>query len=75
MILTKPAILAIKGSTSCRERLMRELSVSRTTVYVWIKENAPDGDLTKARALQIISEETGLASDQLLEHEQLTAQN
>lgn len=69
MKISKIAFLAIRGSKGFVDRLVSDFSVTKTTAYNWIsssrdKENGP---LTTAKALQIISEETGLTQDEILE--------
>lgn len=66
MILSKTAILVIRGSRDCKDRLKEAMNVSDNTLYRWLSDNESNGDLTKAIAIQIISEETGLANDQIL---------
>lgn len=56
-----------------RKRLSYELNVDRTTVDRWVENNKEDGDLTRIKALQIISEETGLDMDSILVKENSAA--
>jgi hypothetical protein len=65
MKLTEKALQAMTVRT--RTRIALELDCSVPTVDRWIKENDDNGDLTKALAVQIISEETGLAHEEILE--------
>lgn len=65
MKLTKKAIEAI--TTKARNRLALELDCSAYTVGRWITENENNSDLTKAKAVEIISEETGLSVEEILE--------
>lgn len=66
----KLSIEAIKALTvRTRNRLALELDCSVPTVDRWIKENEPNGNLTKASAVKIIAEETGLGDSQILEEE------
>jgi hypothetical protein len=65
MQLTNKAINKI--TLQARNRLAVELKCSVPTVDRWIKKNEVNGDLTKTIALQVISEETGLAYSQILE--------
>lgn len=65
MKLSKIVLLAMKGSKELRDQLATELDVSITTVNRWVADN--DDNLTKAAALQIIREKTGLEDSQILE--------
>lgn len=65
MKLTSKAIDAI--TTQTRNRLALELDCSVFTIGRWIKDNADNGDLTKKRAVQIISEESGIPEAEILE--------
>lgn len=66
MRLSKAAILAVRGmDTNTKEKLSDALGVSWQTLYRYISEN--DDNLTKASALQIIRQVTGLADSELLE--------
>lgn len=68
MKLSKIAMLALKGSDKgIKERIAEALGVSLNTVWKWIRDNENNGDLTKVTAVQIISEETGIPVDQILE--------
>lgn len=67
MKLSSAAISAITVRT--KNRLALELDCSVPTVDRWIKDNEENGDLTKATAIRIISEETGLDSSQILEED------
>lgn len=67
MKLTKKAITAI--TTKARTRLALELDCSAYTVGRWITDNENNSDLTKAKAVEIIAEETGLSVDEILESE------
>lgn len=65
MALTKIGLLAIKGCKGIVPKLAGALDVHHSTIYSYIQENSDN--LTKAAALKIIREETGLTDDQLLE--------
>lgn len=56
-----------KISVRAKNRLALELDCSVQTVERWIKENEDNGNLTKATALQVIGEETGLDQSEILE--------
>jgi AcrR family transcriptional regulator len=65
MRLTHLAIIAIKGSDDMVSKLAKALDVSPPTIYKYIREKSDD--LTKAAALKVIREETGLIDEQILE--------
>lgn len=65
MKLSQKAIDAITVRT--KNRIALELNCSVPTVDRWIKENEDNGDLTKAKAVEIIQEETELLKNQILE--------
>jgi hypothetical protein len=66
MKLSEQAIDAMPTGSKLRKRLSYELNVDRTTIDRWVEKNEEDGDLTRITALNIISEETGLAMDEIL---------
>lgn len=66
MRLSRIAILAVKGSCpGIIEKLAEAIGVSNPTVYQYIREN--NDELTKAAALKVIREETGLTDAEILE--------
>jgi hypothetical protein len=68
MRLSKIAILAIRGlGQGVKERIAEATDTSQSRVYEWILENKDNGRLTLSAVVQIISEETGLTQDQILE--------
>lgn len=68
MKLSKIAILALRGGgVKAKARIANEIGASMKTVYGWVAENKINGPLTIAKSLEIISEETGLTRDQILE--------
>lgn len=67
MKLSAKAIKAI--TTKTRNRLALEMDCSVYTVDRWIANNDENGDLTKAKSVQIISEETDLTDAEILEEE------
>lgn len=72
MKLTPIALLALRGSTrETRVRIGKAIGVGESAVYKFIKEN--DDCLTKAAALVIIREITGLEDSQLLEESEPVA--
>lgn len=64
MVLTETAIKKI--TTKAQNRLALELNCSVYTIGRWIRENEANGDLTKAKALQVIREETELEDSEIL---------
>jgi hypothetical protein len=72
MKLTKIVHLAVKGmDKEAKQRLADALNISLNSLYRLINENQSNGDLTKAKAIEIISQETGISKDQILEDERL----
>lgn len=65
MILSEQAINNIKSHTRCKTRLALEMGKSIYTITKWIQTN--DDNLTKAAALKVIREETGMLNSQILE--------
>lgn len=65
MKLSVLALQRIMDSKSLPKKLQEVLNVSRTTMWKYLKDN--DDELTKAAALKVIREETGLSDDQILE--------
>jgi hypothetical protein len=68
MKLTKIALEAIaKYSPGIKSKLALALSCSEGSINRYIREN--DDNLTKAAALAVIRNETGLSEDEILEKE------
>lgn len=66
MRLSRIAILAVKGaSPAIIKKLAEAIGVSEASVYRFINDN--DDNLTKAAAIKVIEQETGLTQDQILE--------
>lgn len=55
-----------KITVRTKNLLALEFDCSVPTVERWIKDNEENGDLTKAKAVQIISAETGLDETEIL---------
>jgi len=70
MNLTNQVIEILRENMALRNRIAIELDCSEQTIRRWLNENEPDGDLTKASALKIISEETGLTNEEILTESQ-----
>ena len=74
MRLSKIAILALKGfSKDAKARIADAIGSSTKSLYRHINENQDNGDLTKMKALQVISEETGLDQSQILEEDTVSS--
>lgn len=68
MRLSRIAILAVKGaSPGIVKKLAAAIGYSEPSIYKFISDN--DDNLTKAAALKIIREETGLTDEEILEEE------
>lgn len=65
MKIKKIVLMAIKGNTDLRRRIKEVLDISEPTLYRLLNEN--NDDLTKAAALKVIREETGLTDEEILE--------
>lgn len=52
-----------------RTKIAMALGQGEQSVVVLVRNNAPNGSLTKAAALKVIREETGLGYDEILEDE------
>jgi predicted DNA-binding transcriptional regulator AlpA len=70
MKLSQLAIQKILDSKSLPKKIQEALGVSRVTIWRYIKDN--DDELTKAAALKVIREETGLTDDEILEVEAMS---
>lgn len=66
MRLSQKALQQI-NTTQVRLRLAMQFDCTERWISQLIKENQSDGDLTKASALQIIREQTGLTDADILE--------
>lgn len=66
MKLSKIALLAVRGACPAIIDKLSEAGIgSKPTIYRYINDN--DDNLTKAAALKVIREETGLTDEQILE--------
>jgi hypothetical protein len=70
MKLTKKALKKLTGQRTL-SRLALALETSEMSIRRYIKSNHPN--LTRASALQVIREETGLTNDEILEQTEKTA--
>jgi len=66
MKISQTAIKAVKENRRCINLLAVQMDVHSASVERWIKDNVADGDLTKLKAVEIISKETGLTQKQIL---------
>lgn len=72
MKLTKIALLAVSGcEVEVKLKIAEAIGVTEATIYRYLRENS--GNLTKAAALKIIREATGLTDEQILEEEATVA--
>lgn len=67
MKLTSEAAELVKKNRRCINRLALEMDVHSASVERWIKDNEPDGDLTKAKAVEIIAQEIEMDKNSILE--------
>ena len=65
MRLSKIGLLAVRGCRGIVPKLADALEVTPPTVYAYLQVNSDN--LTKAAALKVIREETGLVDEQILE--------
>lgn len=74
MRITNIAKLAIRGKRGTISKIAESLGVSDQAVYRMMRMDSDD--LTKAAAVKVIREETGLGDDQILEEiKESVAQN
>jgi hypothetical protein len=73
MKLTAKAIKKI-GENRTAAMIALALDLSEDWIKRLAKKNKENGDLTKAKALQVIREETGLTDSEILEEEPVTVQ-
>ena len=71
MKLTILALTAIKNNKRARARLQLILDKSEYTINKYIADN--DENLTKAAALLVIRDETGLSDEQILDDAEIAA--
>lgn len=65
MTLKKEALEQL--SVRAKNLIALEMNCSVITVERWIRENRPNSDLTKKKVIEIISHETGISSEELIE--------
>lgn len=66
MKLTNQAIEALNEKGYIRNLIAAELNCSESSVRRWVNDNEENNDLTKKKALDIISRETGLSETEIL---------
>jgi hypothetical protein len=70
----KLSSIAVKAfTTRLKNRLALEMDKSVYTVDRWLSDNEENGPLTLAKSLQLIKEETGLPTEQILEEDTVKA--
>jgi hypothetical protein len=65
MRLTEKAVKKIKSNNFLIGRLIQEFNRGQNTIELWYDKE--DGPLTTPKGIQIISEETGLPHEEILE--------
>jgi len=73
MKIKKLVLMAIRGDTALRRRIMEALDISEPTFRRMINTNSDD--LTKAAVLRVIREELNLRDDEILEEVKATAED
>lgn len=69
MKLTDQAITALTEKSRIRNLIAAEFGCLEITVSRWVGKNDPNGDLTKRKAIEIISRETGMTEEEILTQE------
>ena len=69
MIIKNEIIEIMRKNSRVKVRLAYELKVSYPSVRRWITENKPNGSLTTAKAIEIISDELQVANHSILVEE------
>lgn len=67
MKLTQKAIKAVKSSTPTKLRIALELDITEQWVNESLLRNKENGPLTTVAALRIITNDTGLSQQEILE--------
>ncbi len=73
MILSTLALDILLTRQELREKIAERLGVTDQTIKAYRRDNKSDNDLTKKGIVDLISEETGLTEEQILETEKATA--
>ncbi len=72
MKLTQQAISLFHRNNRLRSLLALELDVSAASINRYLDDNENNGRLTTVRAVQVISQETGLSEEEILEESVVT---
>lgn len=68
--ISRGALLALRGlKKDEKQRFADRIGKNIQTVYRWLQDNSEE--MTKAAIVEVISEETGLRKDQIIEEESL----
>lgn len=67
MKISEQGIAKIRESVECRRELQYQLEISSSTLVRWISTNTHNGPLTTYKAIEIITETTGLTKDEILD--------
>lgn len=67
MYKVKQSVLDLIMNIPARRRIGEKLGIGDQALYNHLSNNAPDGSLTKMKALVAISEETGVPVTDILE--------
>lgn len=73
MKLTDQAITELNNKSRIRNLIAAEFGCLEITVSRWVDKNEPNGDLTKRKALEIITRETGMSEEEILTQESAQA--
>lgn len=73
MTLSTLALDILLTRQELREKIAEKLGVTDQTVKHYRRVNEPDGDLTKVSIVELISRETGLTEEQILNKEAIPA--
>ncbi len=73
MILSTLALDILLTRQELREKIAERLGVTDQTIKAYRRDNKSDNDLTKKGIVDLISEETGLTEEKILETEKATA--
>ena len=71
MKLSNEALNRLKYSNTAKGLLMYEFNVGTSTIWRWITENEPDGDLTRVKAVKLLAKEFNMPEDAILTDEKL----
>ena len=69
MKLTHIIVERINGRSDIKKALINEFRIDRSTLLRWIRDNEPNGPLTRLRALEIIASMLNEPIESVLEKE------